>query len=323
LGNNRVVANASGNAVQVTHYYPYGMPFGDNVNPDIQPYKFGGKEFDTERSLNWSDFLARQYGDDVPRFTTMDPLAEKYYSVSPYAYCMGNPIRYIDPTGMEFTDAAWEEVKRLIENINSRQAQNAASIAKKQAQIDAGGLSEKQIAKLQKQINNLNSNTSELEATRGELAILAASTQVYDIMHDTSMNIDGAVYGTGEYRSGVAFNSANGNFEVSLGDGSLGSLAHELKHAYQFETGSFSSGRRRDGTPFYDKTDEVEAYARGALFGAQRISTLPSLYDNLQNGPMDATKLAPIILTMPSELQKLANRTYSAFRIKGITYTGL
>ncbi|MDR0893693.1 MAG: hypothetical protein LBN06_00070 [Prevotellaceae bacterium] len=69
LGNNRVVANAS------------------------------GKEFDKERSLNWSDFEARQYMNDVPRFTTMDPLAEGYYSYSPYAYCLGNPLKYIDLKG--------------------------------------------------------------------------------------------------------------------------------------------------------------------------------------------------------------------------------
>ena len=30
----------------------------------------------------------------------MDPLAEKYYSISPYAYVANNPLRYIDPTGM-------------------------------------------------------------------------------------------------------------------------------------------------------------------------------------------------------------------------------
>ena len=38
------------------------------------------------------------------RFTTIDPLAEKYYSISPYAYVANNPLRFIDPTGKSLTD---------------------------------------------------------------------------------------------------------------------------------------------------------------------------------------------------------------------------
>jgi len=37
----------------------------------------------------------------VQRFTGVDPLCEKYYSISPYAYCAGNPIKFIDPDGRE------------------------------------------------------------------------------------------------------------------------------------------------------------------------------------------------------------------------------
>jgi hypothetical protein len=33
------------------------------------------------------------------RFTAPDPLAEKYYAISPYAYCMNNPVRYVNPDG--------------------------------------------------------------------------------------------------------------------------------------------------------------------------------------------------------------------------------
>ena len=36
---------------------------------------------------------------DIPRFTTMDPLAEKKPWLSPYHYCSNNPINKIDPDG--------------------------------------------------------------------------------------------------------------------------------------------------------------------------------------------------------------------------------
>ncbi|MDR0939383.1 MAG: hypothetical protein LBN29_08540, partial [Mediterranea sp.] len=57
-----------------------------------------GKEYDTENGLNWYDVEARMM--DGLRFTTMDPLAEKYYSISPYAYGMGNPMKFVDRNGL-------------------------------------------------------------------------------------------------------------------------------------------------------------------------------------------------------------------------------
>jgi RHS repeat-associated protein len=102
LGNNRVVANASGVASQVYHYYPYGMLFADQMNSNGQPYKYAGKEFDMNKNLFWSDFGARHYYGTVPGFTTMDPRAESYYGMSPYGYVAGNPINNIDPNGESF-----------------------------------------------------------------------------------------------------------------------------------------------------------------------------------------------------------------------------
>ena len=54
--------------------------------------------------VDWYDFEARMLDSKGGGFTTMDPLAEKYYSWSPYAYCLGNPVRNVDPTGMD----VWE-----------------------------------------------------------------------------------------------------------------------------------------------------------------------------------------------------------------------
>ena len=39
--------------------------------------------------------------DMTTRFLTSDPLAEKYFEMSPYGYCANNPIKYIDPNGMD------------------------------------------------------------------------------------------------------------------------------------------------------------------------------------------------------------------------------
>ena len=105
LGSVRVVAAADGTVMQVNHYYPYGGLMTDprhtiasSVASDSR-YRFSGKEL-SEESGEY-DFGAR-YLDPIPgRFTTLDPLAEKYYSLSPYGYCAGNPMSFVDPDGRD------------------------------------------------------------------------------------------------------------------------------------------------------------------------------------------------------------------------------
>ena len=100
LGGNRLVTDASGSILQTNHYDPYGqsLPAGAAVDSG-NPYKFSGKEYDTQATSY--DFGARYYTLSNPRWTTMDPLCEKYYSISPYAYCAGNPVNLVDPEGMK------------------------------------------------------------------------------------------------------------------------------------------------------------------------------------------------------------------------------
>ncbi|GHV25192.1 hypothetical protein FACS1894176_03090 [Bacteroidia bacterium] len=100
LGNNAVLANANGQSQQYNFYYPYGMTSqNESWNLNKQPYKFGGKEYETMHGLNLLDFVARPYDPVTGRFLTPDPLAEKYPWLSTYAYCANNPVRYIDPDG--------------------------------------------------------------------------------------------------------------------------------------------------------------------------------------------------------------------------------
>ena len=57
--------------------------------------------------LDEYDSEARWYYPAIMRTTTMDPLAEKYYDISPYAWCGNNPVLQVDPDGRAF-ETVWD-----------------------------------------------------------------------------------------------------------------------------------------------------------------------------------------------------------------------
>ena len=59
---------------------------------------FIGKEKEIESEL--SDFGVRKYDNEIGRFTSIDPLWEKYYSWTPYHYCSNNPVMGSDGSGL-------------------------------------------------------------------------------------------------------------------------------------------------------------------------------------------------------------------------------
>ena len=99
LGNNRVVVKADRTVEQVNHYYPFGGLFGESTNGDTQRFKYNGKELERMHGLDWYDYGARHYDAAIGCWTTMDPLCEKYYNLSPYVYCGNNPIKFMDLHG--------------------------------------------------------------------------------------------------------------------------------------------------------------------------------------------------------------------------------
>ena len=115
LGSNRVVFRDKDNdriidtsdIKQINHTYPFGMDMEGNWNGSFMgtgtqgnAYKYNGKEFNNDFGLGWYHYGARWYAPDAPRWTTVDPLAEKYLAESPYNYVSQNPMNFTDPTGM-------------------------------------------------------------------------------------------------------------------------------------------------------------------------------------------------------------------------------
>jgi len=95
LGNTRVVIDQNQNILQSNDYYPYGMPH--QAPTGNNRYLYNGKELQPETGL--LDYGARSYNPVLGLFTTIDRFAEKYYSMNPYGYCAGNPVKFIDVNG--------------------------------------------------------------------------------------------------------------------------------------------------------------------------------------------------------------------------------
>ena len=95
-GNNRVVVNETGATEEVNHYYAFGGLFSSDES--IQPFKYNGKELDTQKGLNWYDYGVRLYDAALGRWFAVDPLAEKYQNISPYTFTgnYGFNVREVD-----------------------------------------------------------------------------------------------------------------------------------------------------------------------------------------------------------------------------------
>src|ERR1700744_6773062 len=97
----------------VGRYYPFGLSMSGISDKAIKTnyaenkYRFGAKElqhqeFSDGTGLEEYDYGARMQDPQLGVWHNIDPLAEKYYPVSPYNYKADNPIKYLDPNGEDF-----------------------------------------------------------------------------------------------------------------------------------------------------------------------------------------------------------------------------
>ncbi|WP_460954418.1 RHS repeat domain-containing protein [Spirosoma litoris] len=104
LGNVRaIVANVNGAFVtQMVDYDPWGLELsGLGSGLSSNRAKFNGKETLAELGSGLLDFGARGYDATIGRWGVVDPLAEVSRRFSPFVYGNDNPVRMIDPDGME------------------------------------------------------------------------------------------------------------------------------------------------------------------------------------------------------------------------------
>jgi RHS repeat-associated protein len=224
---------------KVFHSIPFGELFISQRNSSFDSrYKFTAKELDNE--TNYTYFGARYYDSDISIWLSacppklqrrwMDPLSDKYPSLSPYAYCANNPVILVDPDGRDIEPTFFR-------------GQNGESSAAYAKQIIDQGLDGQFEAYLYKGQNG--NPVLGIKATKGggdfskmsESALAfydELSTMIND--HSTTVKID-VFYGnsdvtTGKYKDNAIDVADMMQYNIDNGATRAGKMVHELKEQY-------------------------------------------------------------------------------------------
>ena len=80
---------------------------------DHHHFTFNGKEKDPESGFHY--YGARYYWSELlTGWLSVDPMADKYPSISPYGYCAWNPVKLVDPDGRELSERMEEYAEKII-----------------------------------------------------------------------------------------------------------------------------------------------------------------------------------------------------------------
>jgi RHS repeat-associated protein len=233
-GSTREVLRQDNTVMEYSDYYPDGIRFESSTsNSAALPYRYNGKELEAMNGLNEYDYGARRRETGIPVWKTMDPLAEKYYGMSPYAYCAGNPINRIDPDGREWKE---KEDEKIAEQLQQQIASRDKFLAKQETSINS---------KIEKIENN-----TKLSAEKKTQQIAKQQGTLEDVQAQRTLlsNLDKGITQLGDSKTSYTFNTVEAETTATLSSmsdgtivinnyGTTGNRGHETTHAIQYDNG--------------------------------------------------------------------------------------
>ena len=246
LGSASWVTNLSGQPIQHLQYLPYGESYIDQRSSTFhERYTFTGKEKDSESGYYY--FGARYFMPNLSIWNSVDPMADKYPSLSPYNYCAWNPMKLVDPNGEEI----------VIKDGNNTYYYKNGSVYLKHGRVPVDRMLGKEASIIKNNLDKM------LKHTSGKKVIkrLTMSKQLYTIAADGKT-------GEGNY-------SARRNKVTLVGGESntLEALSHEIFHAYQDDYG------RKPRTVY----NEVEAYVFSSMISNKLAAGIKSTNNSEYN----------------------------------------
>lgn len=151
--------------VQQDEYYPFGLTFNSYQRENSVPndIKFQGQEHIDALGLNWDSFKWRNHQPDIGRFFNVDPLAEKYYYNSPYAFSENKVVAHRELEGLEAESIIKQEIKKVESAYNNFTDKIGKAINKLVSAITP----KEQIGKTETEKKNSNAIPAKGEGTDG------------------------------------------------------------------------------------------------------------------------------------------------------------